>query len=133
MFRREIQWKVGYDYRNDPVKHKYGCHGMEIRFLLHGEKATVQLLLMTGWLPGWEPYKEEFKTHSILPADLGYHADLQQYEEQPERECDCRSSKRCFYDGSGLAAYEAFQILTSKGEDGLWKHMEEYYSRLKLS
>jgi hypothetical protein len=131
-FRRETQWQVGYDHRRDPAMQKYGCHGMNLRFLLHGPKATIQFVIFTGWLPTWEPHDDLFKGHEVLPADLGYHADKQQYSEQSSMKCDCRPAGVCFYDGSGLSAYDAFKIFVSKGEEAMWKHLEDYYMRFEV-
>ena len=128
-FRREIQWKPGFDHRNDadPKKRQYGCHGLEVRWLLHGPNATIQFLFMTPWLPTWDDRTTRDLAFSVLPADLGYHADKPQYEGQKGRACDCRPDKRCFYDGSGLAADDVFKLLISKGEEAVWEHMREYY------
>lgn len=128
--RREIRWLPGYDHRADPEQRQYGCHGMDILWLLHGPKATIQFKLMTGWMPTWDYANFRDRSHDVLPADLGYHADEEQYEEQTRRECDCRPSGWCYYDGSGLAANDTFRILVTKGEEAVWKHMEEYYELL---
>ena len=130
-FRREIKWEPGFDHRNDPKKKQYGCHGLQIRFLLHGEHATVQFLLMTPWLPTWERLSKINTIFDVLPADLGYHADIPQYENQTLTDkCDCRPSGKCYYDGSGLNADETFRLLVTKGEEAVWKHMDDYYHSL---
>jgi len=129
-FRKEIKWEPGFDYRNDPDKKQYGCHGLQIRFLLHGEKATIQLLIYTGWLPTWEHFKNDNQV-LVLPADLGYHADNPQYEGQSKMDdCEYRKQSYCYYDGSGLQAYDVFKLLVTSGEKAVWKRMiEEYNSR----
>ena len=126
-FRREIKWEPGYDHRNDPEKNKYGCHGMQIRWLLHGKRATVQFLLFTDWLPTWKEFDKNL--FGILPADIGYHADHPQYEGQDMGKCEYRGGK-CHYGGSGLMANDVFKILINDGEEAVWKYMEEYYKGL---
>lgn len=125
MLKREILWEPGFDHRNDPQKKQYGCHGLQIRWLVHGDKGSVQFLLYTGWLPTWD-----MGDHSqlfVMPADLGYHADEPQYEDQTTMECAHRPSGKCYYDGSSLNAEKPFKILLTEGEEALWQFLEEYY------
>lgn len=136
--RREIKWEPGYDHRDDPdpLKSQYGAHGLQIRFMLHGDKGTIQFLLYTNWIPN-----EVLMSRGTVPArllspqvlrplaaDLGYHADKPQYEDhKPMDTCEHRPSGKCYYDGSGLAADGPFGILLVDGEDAMWKYMEDYY------
>lgn len=137
LFRQEIQWRPGFDHRENvnPNMRQYGQHGMEIRWLLHGPNATIQFLLMTPWVPTLKPftsfgqevwYRAMF---GVMPADLGYHADHQQYEDQPLMEnCDVRKPEcGCFYDGSGLQADALFRVLIVNGEEAVWLYMRNYY------
>lgn len=129
-FRREIQFLPGYDYREDPARSKYGCHGMEIRFLLHGPKMTVQFLLYTNWLPTWDEFDR--KSMGPLPADLGYHADEPVHGSEDERECQFRERGKCYYDGSALAANEVFKLLVSEGEEAVWSALENRYAEWSM-
>ena len=137
-FRREICWEPGYGHRNDSQKKQYGCHGLQIRWLLHGSRATVQFLIFTGWLPTWKSFGGKTPVN-VLPADVGYHADqfgwclrvvLPQYENQQQRDCEYRPGGECYYDGSGLQAEELFKILVCKGEEAVWSYLENYYHHL---
>ena len=125
-FRREIQWQPGYDHRNNPEKNQYGCHGLQVRWLLHGPKATMQFVFMTPWLPTWEAHKDQMP-FDVLPSDIGRHADEPQYEGEESRKCDCRRSGKCYYDGSSLMADDAFKLLLTEGEESVWKYLEERY------
>ena len=131
--RREIRFEPGYDYRHDedPKKRQNGCHGLQLRFLVHGDKGSVQFLLMTDWLPTWKSIAEGGRvsrgSFGPLPGDLGYHADEPQYEGQSAMECSERPGKKCYYDGSSLNADEPFRILVTAGDKALWEFLEQYY------
>ncbi len=125
-FSRIIKWSPGYDYRGDPEKRQYGAHGLEMRFLLRGPKATVQFVVMTGWLPTWQHFGGP-PSHEVLPADVGYHADAPQYEGQTSMECKERSQGHCYYDGSSLAADDVFQLLVTKGDEAVWEELQRRY------
>ena len=110
----------------------HGVHGLEIIFIVKGEKGAVQFLLFTGWLP----QKTQTDTYAIrdwgnrmMPADLGYHAREPQYEghRQATSSCEYCGGEPCYYDGSGLHASDALYALVNQGEEGLWKFLEAYY------
>lgn len=130
--KREIRFEVGYDHRSDPdpKKRSQGAHGMQIRFLLHGRKGTIQFLLYTDWMPTWKSTGEGgqlFKSMGPMPADIGYHADEPQYEGQGTMECKERPSGQCYYDGSSLNAESIFRLFVKGGEKALWAALNEYY------
>lgn len=129
-FRREVCFEPGFDHRNDPdpKQREYGCHGMDIRFLLHGPRGSVQFLLYTGWLPGQSYYRPS----PLRPtgADVGYHWDSPQYDGQSPRECTVRPGGRCYYDGSGLAAEELFERFTAESDAAVWSTLEQRYADL---
>jgi hypothetical protein len=116
----------------------HGIHGLSICFLVKGQAGAVQFLLYTGWLP--EQIKpnhigtrrfEENKTHSYfpMPADLGYHSKTPHYDGQEPIDSDCEycDGEPCYYDGSGLNAYDAHYALVNGGDRGLWEFLEQYY------
>lgn len=125
--RREIKWEPGFDHRNDPdpTKRQYGCRGMTIRFLLHGERGTMQFVISTGWLPG-QQWKAE-KVLGPMATDVGYHWDSPRYEGQGWLECSVRPNGRCYYDGSSLMADELFAKFTTVGEAAVWELLEQRY------
>ena len=130
-FRREITFEPGYDHRDDPdaKQRQHGCHGMNLRFVLHGEHGSVQFLLYTGWLPGQSSFAAG-PALSPMGADVGYHWDEPRYEGQDWHSCAMRPAGRCYYDGSGLQADELFQKFTREGDAVVWRTLEERYADL---
>ncbi len=64
----------------------------------------------------------------VSPTDLGYHSPEPRYEGQTSMgACEALGGKECFYDGSGLNAYDAFGVLVAEGSEGLWKFLEKYW------
>lgn len=124
-FRREIKFEPGHAKRGD-----YGLAAMTIRFLLHGQEATIQFVLSTGWYPEKIAGRFGDKWNSGSPQswDLGYHANEPQYEDHSSFECDFRPGKRCYYDGSGLNAEPVMEKFMAGGEEAVWTELERYYN-----
>lgn len=137
-----------WDKRDPDPRKNYGIHGVDLVFILKGDKGAVQFGLSTGWLLP-ETIGLSGDTHETLynynrmlhaagrsadlypmPYDLGYHSPKPMYEGQPSLDCDLVPEGRCYYDGSGLNAYNAFAVMLREGGDGLWKYLEEYYKEL---
>ena len=127
-----IKFSKAFDERHPDPKKNYGIHGVDLRMVLKGELGAVQFVLYTQWhLPG---VREELKLKDRilsepLPADVGYHSPIPQYEGQETLtdSCEYLDGKPCYYDGSGLMANDAFDVLTREGCDGLWKYLEDKY------
>lgn len=103
----------------------HGRHGMDMLFLLVGERGVIQFLTFIGWQPDWE-YRVG-KESWTMPADLGYHAREPQYEGQLAQD-DCPwLGDKCYYDGSGLRANDVFQVFVRDGEEALWAFLESEY------
>lgn len=136
--RREIQWQPGYDYRNNPEKRQFGCHGMNIRWLLIGPLGAVQFLIYSSWLPSWVesgPWGNTIDTHDDrvfgpMGADLGHHWSTPTYEDEGCQKCDILPGGECFYDGSGMAADDLLGVLLTEGHEAVWCRMESEYHRL---
>lgn len=120
----------------------YGVHGVDLQMVLKGTKGAVQFVLYTNWqLPqvtkelveraqGDRMYLE---TRFLpLPADVGYHSPVPQYEGQAviQEECEYLDGRPCYYDGSGLAAEEMYQVLVQQGSEGVWRKLEQRYKDL---
>jgi len=115
----------------------HGRHGLDILFLVHGKKGSVQFKLSTGWYPYYSKQSNigtrevrHYDTINVFPfpTDLGYHSYKPMYKDHSSMgKCDVLNGKECFYDGSGLNAQDAFYILVNAGEEKLWKFLEEYY------
>lgn len=116
-----------------------GCHGLSMRWLLHGDQGTIQFLVYTSWLPSWvKPgaFGLTVDTHSErlfgpMGADLGHHWDTPAYEGESQMpSCDVRPGGACFYDGSGLAADDLLGVLLTEGHEAVWERMGAEYARL---
>lgn len=132
--RREVLFEPGYDGRDEGK----GIHGMNIRFLLHGENGTVQFLIFTGWLPTHQPHNLIIHNPPHHPhndvffgpmaADLGYHWKTKRYDDQEPMKCEFLGE--CYYDGSGLRAEDVFKVLLTKGHEAVWEYLEKEYEYL---
>jgi hypothetical protein len=145
-FEKIIKFEPAFDKRDPDPSKNYGIHGVELGFYLKGPHGTVQFKLFTNWhVPGVR--KERETDDSLLqsphisaircaeihfgpsPADLGYHSPKPMYEDQTmiSSECPWVEGGECYYDGSGLAAERIFDVLTEKGDEGVWEELESYY------
>ena len=134
---RDIVFRPAYDKRHsDPMKN-YGISGVDILFILKGEKGAVSFVIFTGWhLPHIEKDYErkglqagvEYRCSRPMPADLGYHSikKLHNYLIKHDK-CEFTRTGYCYYDGSTMNAQKPFDILVRKGGEALWKYLEKYY------
>ena len=141
MADRWIKFRPAYDRRNKDPKKDYGIHGVETIFYLRKPKGIMQFVLYTNWQlksirkeAETEPNNMTLKVdypfeywQAPLPADVGFHSIKQRYEHQEPMDCDLLKRGKCYYDGSGLAAEDAFECLIEKGEEGLWSYLEDRY------
>ncbi len=133
-FERSIVFNPAFDKRHDDPKKNYGINGVEIYFYLKGTYGVIQFALNTGWqLPEVQKeYKADPRMNypfAPMAMDLGYHSYVPMHEGHAPLtlECPLLEGEKCFYDGSGLQAMRIFDILIEKGEDAVWKELEEYY------
>ncbi len=131
-----IEWSPAWDKRDSDPKKDYGIHGMELRFVLIGPKGATQFVIFTNWMLSqnrkpWNEMTEACLLQS-MPADVGYHAYVAQYDGQTPLfpECEYLGGKPCYYDGSGLRAEELFDEFVAKGEEVVWIALRERYDRL---
>lgn len=113
----------------------HGVHGLNITFISKGSDGAVQFVLYTGWLPFYQKADNIGSRYydikaSAMPADLGYHSKVPMYEGQSKvgESCEYCDGAPCYYDGSGLAAYDAFYTLVNGGDVALWKYLDKYYN-----
>lgn len=128
-FERIITFQNGYtceiDWNGPDRGQSHGRHGMNLLFLLKGERGAIQFVVFTGWETTWKEYDEGL---SVMPADIGAHAYKPMYEGQTSMgECEWLDGKECFYDGSGLQANEVFKVFVRRGEEAMWSELEKYY------
>lgn len=140
-FKYEIRFRPGYDHRDseDASKRQYGCHGMDMIWLLHGEDATLEFIIYTSWLPssvhdsglGGMDFRDD-KLHSPTGAFVGFHYDSPRADVETKHwpDCDIREGQQCHYDNnfSSLMASTWFGILVKFGDDALWEAMRRFYT-----
>jgi len=131
-----IEFTPGFDRRDPDPKKNYGIHGMQIRFILKGERGATQFVLFTDWYPAHtqEEYfykpRGEFYRPQPTGADVGYHSPVPQYDGQEtiQDACEYLGGKSCYYGGSGLAADELALEFLAHGEEAVWKKLGEVYA-----
>ena len=137
-FKREIRFYPAFDKRDPDPDKNYGIRGVQMRWLLSGNKGVVQFVLATQWyLPHVQKELElaSYPTYNYfapIPMDLGYHSLKPMYDGHPVTtgSCEYLDGKPCYYDGSGLNAEDIFRILVSQGGEAVWVQMEYYYHEL---
>ena len=134
-----IEWEPGYDCitfeckfdQNGCRPGEEGCHGrhaMTLRFVVKGPDGAVQFVLYTDWLPIPCGTKLLMNSVGTMPADLGVHSRKPLYENQTPIADECKYTEGpCYYDGSGLNAYDAYAALVNQGIDALWTFLDGYY------
>ena len=135
--KRIVRLRPAFDKRHPDPKQNYGIHGVDMLFVLVGEKGATQFLIFTNWL--LPHVTEEMIAKStggasaielecrFLPmaADLGYHSRTETGGVHSEM-CDVLGGE-CWYDGSGLAAERVFDRLLHEGDAAIWDELEQYY------
>lgn len=136
-FERITRVRLPFDRRHSDPSKNYGIHGLDVYFILKGEKGAAQFAVnFPVFLPHVEREHEgKFPKirKEILGIDVGYHSPVPTFEGQNAMRGDCDViGGKCYYDGSGLRADDWVQELFSvRGEhiDKLvWKKLEEEYA-----
>ena len=132
-FERAVVFEPGYSDPGPRGPQWCGKHGMDIRFMLRGPKGVTQFLMFTGWVPGEEGVDPRISDLYPTAADIGYHARVEQYEDQwGQEECEYLGAP-CFYDGSGLAAEAVMERFLTDGEPAVWRALRERHDLIKES
>lgn len=92
---RIVEFSPAFDKRDPDPKKNFGVHGVEMRWVLKGEKGAVQFLVYTNWqLPHvtQENVDRAKRARDIalelrcfwkpMAADLGYHSKFPMYDGQ---------------------------------------------------
>ena len=134
-----INFIPAFDKRNPNPSKNYGIHGVDIRFILKGDKGATQFVLYTNmYLPHVQKelqtkcQSSQFCFLEPLPADLGYHSPKPIYEGQSicSESCEYLDGKPCYYDGSGLNAKRVYNRLLKEGDRGVWDELEIFYNNI---
>lgn len=135
-FERIVDVSPAYDFVRGPNT-KYGIHGVELTFIVKGDKGAVQLKFGTDWyLKSVQdrqgarmlssPYGNLLQPHGY---DIGYHSKVPMYDGQEPLTEECPViGGRCFYDGSSLNADEWIEPFMAGGTEWLWPKLEQYYA-----
>jgi hypothetical protein len=146
---RIVIFSPAFDKRHPEPGKNYGIHGVELKMVLKGDKGATQFVLYTNWMLPHVTKEMDNRilresttgrlsdislrcTYHPLPADLGYHSPVPQYEGQSicSQSCEYLDGKPCYYDGSGLNAERIYEVLLKEGSEGVWKELENYYNDL---
>lgn len=141
---RIITFEPAYDKRDPNPRKNYGIHGVNLRFVLKGDKGAVQFVIYTNWMlphvtqellhkaSGKELISRYIEfTFLPMPADRGYHSPVPMYEGQSivSDSCEYLDGKPCYYDGSGLTAEDIYKRLVAEGDSAVWEELESYYKQ----
>lgn len=127
-----VKFSKAFDKRSPNPSENYGVGGVKCWMILKGEKGAVQFVFTTGiYLPHvLDEWKAKGYTNKPMGFDVGYHSPTPMYEGQTQMDCDLLPEGKCYYDGSGLRANEWFEIFMEKGDEAIWKLLEEKYKDL---
>lgn len=136
--KREIKLLPAWDKRDPNPSKNYGIHSMNLVMYVIGGKGAIQFVVYTNC--HLRHVEQEMITScdgrfcrlKPLPADIGYHAKIAQYDGQEPTQENCKLTNGvCYYDGSSLYAEELYyDIFVPKGSDAMFEKMEEiYYER----
>ena len=112
----------------------HGKHGADLCFYVKGSRGAIQFILNIGLLP--QSCRESkigsriFDTGGGLnPVDLGIHSKKPLYDDQKVTRTSCEfcDDLPCYYDGSGINAYDALYAMANGGDEALWEFLEGYY------
>lgn len=124
--------RLPFDLRSDIPSKNYGIGGLYIWFILKGEKGAVQFnVSFPVYLNHINKQILDY-VNKIEGCDVGYHSPKPMYEGQRVIDENCHILEgKCYYDGSGLRAYEwADEIFSKPGSDHeeiIFKKLEEEY------
>ena len=100
---------------------------MRLRFLLAGERGTVQFL----WNIRTKGERNGYRELADVPEgwDLGFHAaEPRDYQDEDDkRDCDVLTQGFCWYDGSGLQGEELGNRFVESGEEIVWETLQDRY------
>lgn len=103
------------------------AHGELAFFVIEGER-VIQFKVMLGFGVGQSSI--DSPTDWPMAIDLGYHSPEPMYEGHTPMAGDCRFTEGpCYYDGTSLGAAEPLEILKHRGEEALWRFLENYWRR----
>ena len=116
-----------------------GFHGIDsavINFVVAGAEGAIVFRLFSGWYKRETTERLREMNRDVVGhllanglGDLGYHAikPIRPDSDFENEKCNWTGAG-CYYDGSGLRAQDAYDVLVSKGSDGIWEFLEAEYA-----
>lgn len=135
-FERIVKFVMPFDKRNDDPKKNYGIGSMRIYFILKGKKGAVQVLLSTALYTQNIALEHHNKNSDYIAKqptfdcwDVGFHSKKKPSYMEKKNQRDCSILGKCYCDGSSLRGSEdkLGERFLEKGEEEIWKYLEEYY------
>lgn len=123
--------RLPFDRRHSDPKQNYGIHGLDIWFILKGEKGAVQFgVTVNVYLPHVNNTSRKGDLGLFSGFDVGYHAMEPQFEGHTQMD-NCEICQPCYYDGSSLRAAEwvkeIFSVRGDAPEKLIWEKLENEY------
>ena len=127
---REVRLIPAFDHTDKPGG---GRHGVELLFLLTGNRGVVEMCVFTGW--GLKPIKgsripSDVMTHHPCPARMNFHSPVLLSDANAIKEDACGLLEGCpcwclttFHEEHD----RMFQVLLLEGSEGVWREMEKFY------
>jgi hypothetical protein len=109
-----------------------GIHGVDMSWALIGAEGAIAFTVSTNWqlsLVGRPSYRDD-KIDPPMAVDISYHSrkPIREWHTQPSTESCCwLDGAPCYCDGSTLNADPILDAFISKGEDGVWAELEDWY------
>lgn len=134
---KTIKFEPAFDKRSSNPDKSYGIHGVSLSFTLKGKFGAIRFVLFTNWHLSHVEKELDNKMDKECPhlycypqpADVEYHSLKPMYDGQKIAvdKCNCLGGKPCYYDISYSKADKIYEVLVEKGDEAVWKKLEEYY------
>lgn len=106
----------------------HGIHGVDMIWVLKGDKGAVDFVLFTGWMPQTAGRLASMVGLPPVPASIGWHSNTPLFPAHGKRKGKCPwVDGPCYPDTSFTLSEKAFAILTAEGEEPLWAFLESCY------
>lgn len=130
---REVHFYPGYDHRGDPEKQQYGCHGMDVFFILRVGEDAISWKLGTGWLPNDHGTRPLLAIPSLSHLDPNagpvviHSASKRQDWWSDGGVCEYIEADKCYGDVGYLVGDSVLKALASGGHDAVWARLAEIH------
>ena len=133
-FKKIVKFRPAFDRRHPDPKKNYGIGCVSIFFVLVGEKGAVSFSCSTGIYLDHVLDEQENNRFGSWPRPMGYVVasctplPKGSKDEDGKLIPDCEwFPQPCKGDCNYLASDDVFTALKTKGDEGVWKCLEDYY------